>query len=60
MARKKLSQSELAQRVGIAPSTLSRRLSCDYGFTTEELGRIAQVLRIKVEVLVMAPRKVAS
>lgn len=49
MARQKMTQAELGDRIGMKQSTLSRRLNGDINFTLEELARIADALGVRPE-----------
>lgn len=48
MARQRVSQLELARRLGFSQSKVSRRLSGDFPITVDELESFARVLGITV------------
>lgn len=48
LARQKVSQETLCQRIGMSQSTLSRRITGDYPFDTTELAKIAEALGVTV------------
>lgn len=54
MARKRLSQSALAERAGMSTSTLARRLSGESDFTLGELFRLAQAFGVSTNKLIPA------
>jgi transcriptional regulator with XRE-family HTH domain len=54
MAREGLTQEALADRAGMSQSTLSRRLTGELPFDTDELARVAPVLDTAVTQIVMA------
>lgn len=60
MARKRLSQSALAERAGMATSTLSRRLTGESDFTVGELYRIADVLGVPAAALLANVEKASA
>ncbi|WP_306357416.1 MULTISPECIES: helix-turn-helix transcriptional regulator [unclassified Nocardia] len=60
MARQGITRRRLSQLTGITANTLGRRLRCEYPFTTDEIGTIARVLKVRVEILVARPEAVAS
>lgn len=49
IARKQLSITEVADRCGMTPSTLTRKLRALYPFNTDELEHIAHVLGINLQ-----------
>lgn len=59
-ARHRLSQSVLAARANMSPSTLSRRLTGDSDFTVGELYRIAAVFGVSPTQLMPPQRSEAS
>ena len=59
MGRQKLTQQELARRLGWAPSQLSRRLSGITWLSTDDIDRIADALGIPRHQL-LSPRALAS
>lgn len=46
MARQKLTQEALGQKVGLRQDQISRRLKCEVPITVAELGRIADALGV--------------
>lgn len=46
MARKKVSQQEVARQLGVAQQTISRRITGDIPFDVAELAKIAQILGV--------------
>lgn len=54
MARKRMSQAALAERAGMATSTLARRLSGESDFTLGELFRLAQAFGVSTNTLIPA------
>jgi transcriptional regulator with XRE-family HTH domain len=57
MARRGLSQQQLADKAGISQQTLSRRIRIDSPtpFDTDELERVAAALDVPVEQLLATP-----
>lgn len=51
MARHRMHQSELAERVGLSRSGLSRRLSGHIEFTSTEVAAVAAIFGVSVAVL---------
>lgn len=49
MARKKLTQTDVAQRLGVAQATVSRRLTGEVAFDVAELDQIAGLLGVAVQ-----------
>uniref|UniRef100_A0AAU8GM14 Helix-turn-helix DNA binding protein n=1 Tax=Mycobacterium phage JustASigh TaxID=3158894 RepID=A0AAU8GM14_9CAUD len=60
MARKRLTQVVLAERAGMATSTLSRRLTGESDFTVGELYRIADVLGVPASALLANVEKASA
>lgn len=60
MARKRLTQVVLAERAGMATSTLSRRLTGESDFTVGELYRIADVLGVPAAALLANVEKASA
>ncbi|MGW0043443.1 helix-turn-helix domain-containing protein [Rhodococcus sp. NPDC003348] len=56
MARRRISQSALASRLGISQSSMSRRLSGESPFTVDELLRLAEIFEVPVTDLLAASR----
>lgn len=52
MARRRITQTEIAKKAGIPQSGLSRRLVGSTPFTVNEIERIAEVLDIQVNELI--------
>lgn len=48
MARKKLTQQELARALGVVQQTVSRRLTGEVPFDVAELSQVAQILEVPV------------
>jgi transcriptional regulator with XRE-family HTH domain len=55
MARRKITQTELAESLGMTQPAISRRMSGAVPFDTEELGRIADLLGVPMSVLFGEP-----
>lgn len=57
MARQRVSQAALARELGCSQQRISRRLSANptYGFTTDEVDRIARFLGVPVSRLISRP-----
>jgi len=51
LARRRISHRQLAMRLGITPEFLSRRMRNEVPLGVEELGAIADVLGVSVELL---------
>lgn len=51
MARKQITQTQVAESLGLAQSAVSRRLNGHTEFTGDELGRVAELLGVPVAVL---------
>lgn len=51
MARKRMTQRELAEATGLSRSYLGRRMVCEYSFTTDELEQIAVALDVPLATL---------
>lgn len=51
LARVKVSGSQMAQTIGVAPSTFGRRMVGEVSFDAEEIAAIAAVLGISTDVL---------
>lgn len=54
LARQRVSQETLCTRIGMSQSTLSRRITGDYPFDTNELAAIAAVLGVPVSKFIPA------
>ena len=55
MARRKITQTELAESLGMTQPAISRRMSGAVPFDTEELGQIADLLGVPMSVLFGEP-----
>lgn len=55
LARRKITQTELAEALGMTQPAVSRRMSGAVPFDTEELGRIADLLGVPMSVLFGEP-----
>lgn len=55
LARRRISGSELARRVGVTQSHMSRRLTGETAFDVDDLERIADALGVEVASLLPAP-----
>jgi transcriptional regulator with XRE-family HTH domain len=51
MARKQITQTQLADALGLAQSAVSRRINGHTDFTADEVGRVADLLGVPVAVL---------
>lgn len=60
MARHKMSQRVLAERIGMAPHTMQRRLALKHPFSYEELVAIADVLELPVLTLLSRAEQPSS
>lgn len=61
LGRQQMSQTKLAEKLGIHQTAISKRLiGTKYCFTTAELDRIAEVLGVPVDQLLGAPALVAA
>jgi len=57
MSRQGISQVELAEALGTAQNSISRRLTGKVPFSLPEIERIAQILQVPVEQLLPASRR---
>lgn len=48
LARRKMSQAELARRIGESPKNFSRRMTGDVGLSLDQLQDIAEALQVTV------------
>ncbi|GIF08723.1 hypothetical protein Asi03nite_62610 [Actinoplanes siamensis] len=56
MGRQRISQRELARRLGVNQAVISRRLAGEqFSFTTAELDRIAEILGVPVDRFLTSP-----
>jgi transcriptional regulator with XRE-family HTH domain len=53
MARKKVSQQEVARRLGVAQQTISRRITGEIPFDVAELAKIAEILGVPLSHFVL-------
>jgi transcriptional regulator with XRE-family HTH domain len=60
MARQQMSQDQLADRIGMSQSTLSRRLTGSLPFDTTELAKVAEALGVVVTALLPNPKRRAA
>lgn len=61
LGRKQMSQTKLAEKMGVHQTAVSKRLiGSHYSFTTAELDRIAQILEVPVERLLGVPAAVGA
>ncbi len=56
LAVRQMSDSELARRIGMTQSQVSRRTNARLPFTSDDLGRIADVLELSVVELIQMPK----
>jgi transcriptional regulator with XRE-family HTH domain len=56
MARRQVSQTELAQAIGVAPATLSERVRGLKPFDMDQLERIAEHLDTSIESIIIGAR----
>lgn len=54
LGRAHLSQTDLAAAIGVSPATMSRKLTGQHPFNTDELERIAAHLRVSPSSLLAA------
>jgi transcriptional regulator with XRE-family HTH domain len=51
MARQRITQTQMAERLGMSQVAVSRRLLGQVPFDVEELGRVAEILDLPASVL---------
>jgi transcriptional regulator with XRE-family HTH domain len=60
MARRQVSQTELAQAVGVSQATFSERIRGRKPFNLDQLDAIAEHLNVSVESIVTAAREAVA